>query len=123
MPARTILVIDEDEDIRIIMGELLRHAGYAPIAAPTPEEGIRLFQEKLPALVVVEPYTFGRDRWSEIASLAASGRVRETPLLAVSTQAQEAADARDAGCARFLAKPVSPVLILGAIEGLLGHAP
>ena len=35
-PPSTILVIDEDEDIRSIMGELLRHAGYHPVAAPTP---------------------------------------------------------------------------------------
>lgn len=123
MPERTILVIDEDEDIRSIMGELLRHAGYHPVAAPTPEEGIRMFQEQLPALVVVEPYTFGPDRWSGIASLAASGAAGGAPVLAVSTLAREAADARAAGCAGFLAKPVSPVRVLDAIEGLLGKAP
>lgn len=119
MPARTILVIDEDEDFRNIMAGLLRHAGYDPVAARTPDEGIRLFRETVPALVMVEPYTFGKDRWSEVASLAASVAARETPLLVVSTLAQEGAEPQAAGCARFLAKPVSPGWVLGAIEGLL----
>ena len=58
---------------------------------------------------------------SHLVLLAASGAARETPLLAVSTLAHEAAEARAAGCADFLAKPVSPVLVLGAIGSLLGN--
>lgn len=117
---RPVLVIDDDDDVLGIMSRFLSHAGYEPVAARTAAEGVRLLREREPLLVVVEPYAFGPDRWTRIASV--TGELEERggpPVLAVSTLEGERAQARAAGCAGFLAKPVSPSRILREIERLL----
>lgn len=122
MPEKTVLVIDADEDMRSILGEMLRCAGYAPLPAASAAEGVRLLREQRPLLVILEPYAFGPDRWAEIASLHRGQEPGPAPIVAVSTLVLEGAEAGAAGCARFLAKPVSPRAVLGQIEDLLGPA-
>jgi CheY-like chemotaxis protein len=121
MPAhRPVLVIDDDADVLSIMSRFLAHAGYEPVSARVAAEGIRLLRESEPLVVVLEPYAFGPDRWARIASLV--GELKERggpPVLAVTTLAGEGAQARAAGCAKLLAKPVSPAVVLREIEALL----
>lgn len=118
---RRVLVIDDDEDVLSVMSRFLAHAGYEPVTARTAAEGMRLLRERGPLVVVLEPYGFGPDRWTRIASvldeLKESGGPR---VLAVSTLDGERGQARAAGCAGFLAKPVSPSRVLREIERLLG---
>lgn len=116
-----VLVIDDDADVLSIMSRFLAHAGYEPVTARTAAEGMRLLREGEPLAVVLEPYAFGPDRWTRIASLAGELEARGgPPVLAVSTLAGERAQARAAGCAALLAKPVSPSRVLREIESLIG---
>lgn len=118
---RPVLVIDDDADVLSIMSRFLAHSGYEPVTARTEAEGMRLLREREPLVVVLEPYAFGPDRWTRIASLAGALEARGgPPVLAVSTLAGEGDQALAAGCAGFLAKPVSPARVLREMEGLLG---
>ena len=103
------------------MGEVLTHAGYEVLRAETLPEAARLLEEADPAVVVLEPYAFGRGRWTEVASLAGGGARRPVPCLALTTLAEEAELARSAGCARFLAKPASPRRVLAEIDALMAR--
>lgn len=120
MPERTVLLIDDNEDMVRIMTELLAHAGYEPIPAGNAAEGVRLLRERRPDVVVVEPYAFGPSRWDRIASLTSGPQTRPPPpFLAVSTLAEEKTQARLAGCAGFLPKPIAPSVVLQEISGML----
>ncbi|HEU0302929.1 MAG TPA: response regulator, partial [Longimicrobium sp.] len=116
MPERTVLLIDDNEDVVRIVTELLTHAGYEPIPAGSAAEGVRPLRERRPDVVVVEPYTFGPSRWNWIASLTAGLQAHPPPpFLAVSTLAGEKTRARMVGCAGFLPKPVAPGVVLRGI--------
>lgn len=118
---RPVLVIDDDADVLSIMSRFLAHSGYEPVTARTAAEGVRLLRDREPLVVVLEPYAFGPERWTRIASLAGElGARGGPPVLAVSTLAGEGGEAVAAGCAGFLAKPVSPARVVREIEGLLG---
>ncbi|HEX6373033.1 MAG TPA: response regulator [Longimicrobium sp.] len=118
---RPVLVIDDNADVLSIMTRFLAHSGYEPVTARTAAEGMRLLREHEPVVVVLEPYAFGPERWTRIASLIEVLQERGgPPVLAVSTLAGEGGQALAAGCAGFLAKPVSPSRVLREIEGLLG---
>lgn len=121
MPGRTVLLIDDDEDVARIMGEVLTHAGYEMLHAASLGDAKRLLEEADPDVVVLEPYAFGRDRWTQAASLAGRGARRPVACLALTTLAAEAEPARSAGCARFLAKPASPRQVLAAIEAVISQ--
>lgn len=121
MRARTVLLVDDDEDVARIMGEVLTHAGYEMLHARTLPDAKRLLEEADPGIVVVEPYAFGRGRWTEVASLAGGGARRPVPCLALTTLAEEGDLARSAGCARFFAKPVSLGGVLAAVAALMSR--
>jgi DNA-binding response OmpR family regulator len=118
MPA-TVLLIDDDEDVVRIMGELLAHAGYAMLHAASLRDAKRLLEEARPAVVVLEPHGFGRSRWTEVASLAGGKARQAVPFVALTTLAAEREMAHSAGCARFLAKPASPREVLRTIATLI----
>jgi response regulator NasT len=115
MSGRTVLLIDDDEDVARIMGELLAHAGYQVLHAETLSDAKCVLEEAEPDVVVLEPYGFGRSRWTDAALLTGGAR-RPVPWVALTTLAGEAELAASAGCARFLAKPVSPRNVLAAID-------
>jgi DNA-binding response OmpR family regulator len=121
MPGRTVLLIDDDEDVARIMGEVLTHAGYAMLHAGSLADAKRLLEIADPGVVVVEPYAPGRGRWAEVAALAGGGARHPVPCVALTTLAAEEELARSAGCARFLAKPVSPRRVLSAIEAVISQ--
>lgn len=50
----TILIIDDDEQIRIALSKTLKRAGYETIWANNGEEGIKLFKEKGPDLIITD---------------------------------------------------------------------
>ncbi len=49
-----ILVIDDEEVVRLLFQSLLEEEGYAPLMAETGQEGIRILQEHQPALALVD---------------------------------------------------------------------
>jgi CheY-like chemotaxis protein len=96
MSGRTVLLIDDDEDVAGIMGGLLAHAGYQVLHAGTLPGAKRLLEQAGPDVVVLEPYGFGRSRWTEVALLAGGAR-RPVPCVALTTLAGEAEQAASAG--------------------------
>ena len=49
-----VLVVDDDEIVRMILEDILKKAGYEVILASDGEEGIRKIQESSPALVITD---------------------------------------------------------------------
>lgn len=120
-PGRTVLLIDDDEDVARIMGEVLTHAGYEMLHAGSLADAKRLLEIAEPGVVVVEPYALGRrpvgrgrlpDRWGS----APPGRV---------SGADHAGRGGGAGPLRgvcaLCAKPVSPRRVLEAIEAVISQ--
>jgi len=57
----TILIIDDDTSLRRVLEYNLQEAGYQVIAAADGEEGLRLFSEEAPALVITDMKMPGMD--------------------------------------------------------------
>ena len=49
-----VLIVDDDENNRLLLATLLRHAGHTPLEAAGGREGLQIAQEKRPALVIVD---------------------------------------------------------------------
>src|SRR2546425_1069303 len=67
-----LLVIDDDEGIRKITREMLEARGYRVLGASSVGEGLRLFAERHPAAVLLDPATARRDRDRRPARAAAA---------------------------------------------------
>jgi len=58
---RLLLVAEDDADIRMLVSETLRRAGYAVVEAPDGDEALRLAAEHRPDLAVLDVTMPGRD--------------------------------------------------------------
>lgn len=49
-----VLIVDDEENNRLLLATLLRHAGHTALEAATGREGLAIAQEKRPSLVIVD---------------------------------------------------------------------
>lgn len=116
-----ILIIDDDSQIRRLISRILRGAGHAVREAENGSEGLRLFEQLRPELVVTDifmPETEG------IQTIRTMHRAAPTmPILAVSgdSGAVFLRAATELGAMAALEKPFSPDQLLGAVTKLLQH--
>ena len=87
MAGELILIIEDNEKNRKLMREVLRVKGYHTLETETAEEGIRVAQESLPALILMDLQLPGMDGIAALASLRADSKTKEIPVVAVTASA------------------------------------
>ncbi len=119
--SETILIAEDNASVRGLTREILQKAGYHVIEAADGEEAIRLFKDgpedvDLSLLDVVMPKKNGREVYSEITLIRPEAKV-----IFVSGYTADVIMDKGIynGSVQFLAKPVSPVLLLKKIRELL----
>ncbi|MFZ0928065.1 MAG: response regulator, partial [Syntrophobacteraceae bacterium] len=53
MPKR-ILVVDDEQDVRVFMTTLLETSGFKPMAATNGQEGLEMARRQKPALIIMD---------------------------------------------------------------------
>jgi DNA-binding NtrC family response regulator len=115
----SILIIDDDENLRRTLGLILEHAGYAVTTAANADEGLRAIREQSCDLILLDlvmPDVDGR------VLLPVLRQVRpRMPVLVLTGQTLPDLEAElwKKGARGFLPKPVDPECILTQIYTLL----
>ena len=118
---RTILLVEDFDDTRLMMKLWLAKEGYHVVEAESGAEAIRLAQEELPDLIIMDMMMPG------LSGLDATQRIREhralrrTPIVAVSAYGADAyrAIALEAGCNEYVSTPFEPSALAELIKSLL----
>jgi two-component system KDP operon response regulator KdpE len=121
MPGR-ILVIDDEPQITRVLRAALTAQAYDVRAANDPEEGLRLFREWSPDLVITDlmmPMMSGVELCRAIRSHSS------TPVLVLSVREHERSkvEALDAGADDYITKPFSIQELLARVRAHLRRAP
>ena len=116
---RPILIIDDEKNIRAELSGLLGDEGYRTITAAEPNEGIRLFLEESPDVILLDvrlPGRSGLDLLEEIRR-----RDAEVPVIVMSGQAtiDAAVRATKLGAFDYLEKPLDPERLLLTVRNSL----
>lgn len=117
----TILVVDDEADIRDLVAGLLEDEGYHPLAAAGDEEAFRVIDEERPDLVILDVWLRG----SEFDGLAILDRIKTTrpslPVVIMSGHGDgtAAADALRRGAAAYVTKPFTVDDIMNATESAI----
>ena len=122
---KTVLIVDDEPDIRLILKTLLEMMGHTVLSAENGKEGLTLFEENEPDLVITDlvmPVMSGLDL---IYAIRIGGRA--TPIIAISGGGAAAGDilveAEFAGADTVLAKPFLTSHIRAAIWTYLSDEP
>jgi len=122
--SKRILVIEDHEDNRRILRDLLTSAGYEPIEAVSGEEGVALAETHRPDLILMDIQLPGLDGYEATRRIKANPALRHIPVIAVTSYALSGDDvkARAAGCDAYVTKPFSPRALLAKVREFLPAA-
>lgn len=121
---KRILVVEDQEDNRRILRDLLTSVGYEIIEAVTGEEGVALAETGHPDLILMDIQLPGIDGYEATRRVRAHPTLRQVPIIAVTSYALSGDDvkAKEAGCDGYVPKPFSPRALLAKIREYLPQA-
>ncbi len=119
--ARTILLVEDFDDTRLMMKLWLAKEGYHVLEAENGEEAIRLAQEELPDLIIMDMMMPGLSGLDATQRIREHQALRQTPIVAVSAYGADEyrAVALEAGCNEYVSTPFEPSALAELIKRLL----
>ena len=119
--SRKILIVEDQEDNRKILRDLLSSAGFEIIEAVTGEEGVVQAEMHLPDLILMDIQLPGMDGYEATRRIKATPGLTKIPIIAVTSYALSGDDvkAMAAGCDAYVTKPFSPRALLVKIREFL----
>ncbi len=119
----TILVCDDEPHMRALIRATLDGSGHELVEATNGDESIEIARDARPALILLDMMMPGRTGLQVLEELRRDGEFADTRIvmLTARTQASDRSAAASAGADRFLAKPFSPLELLGLVDELLAE--
>jgi len=121
MMNKTILVVEDHEDNRRIMRDLLMSSGYEVIEAVTGEEGVTAAETYRPDLILMDVQLPGLNGYEATRRIKANPDLQKVPIIVVTSYALSGDDVKafEAGCDAYVTKPYSPRELLARIRKFL----
>ena len=116
--SRTILFVEDQEDNRRIMRDLLHSAGYQTLEAVTGLEGVATAERERPDLILMDIQLPGIDGHEATRRIKANPELRHIPVIAVTSYALSGDETKafEAGCDGYVTKPFSPRQLLAKVR-------
>ncbi len=120
--SKRILVVEDQEDNRQILRDLLGSAGYEMIEAGDGEAAVAAAKRERPDLILMDIQLPLVDGYDATRRIKADPALQSIVIIAVTSYALsgEEQKARAAGCDDFVPKPYSPRQLLAKIRQHLG---
>lgn len=112
---RTVLVVDDSDDIRQLFRRYLSGTSYRVVEARGGDEGLDLLARVRPACVILDVMMPARDGWEVLQTLRSHPETADVPVV-VCTVLRQRELALSLGATGYLAKPVTRAELLGALQ-------
>jgi DNA-binding response OmpR family regulator len=116
-----VLVVDDDRDLRELIGFALTQAGFLVVKAADGPSAVRLFDAEGPDLVVLDINMPGASGFQVCEAIRARSGV-PIMMLTVRSEEEDLVKALELGADDYLTKPFSPKTLLARIKALLRRA-
>jgi two-component system cell cycle response regulator DivK len=106
-PHVRVMVVEDSEDIRTLLEELLEAEGYGLIFATNGEEGLEKAQREHPDIILMDLSLPGMDGWETVYHLRQLDDFKTTPIIALTAHATRKDEERAlaVGCTGYISKP------------------
>lgn len=120
--ARTVLLVEDNEDNRIVYATMLEHFGFEVVEAGNGEDALAMARSGRPDIILMDISIPGIDGWTATERLRADPETRGIPVIAVTAHAlpEHRERAKSLGCEGFLTKPCPPRRLLAEVRRVIG---
>jgi two-component system cell cycle response regulator DivK len=118
---RRILVVEDQEDNRRILRDLLTSRGYDLVEAEDGEKALTMAENRRPDLILMDVQIPLLDGYEVTRRLKANPALRDIPIIVVTSYALsgDESKARAAGCNAYVSKPYNARQLLAKIQGFI----
>jgi two-component system cell cycle response regulator DivK len=119
---KTIMVVDDYEDLRRTTHMALETFGYRVVEAASGEEAVELAQAEMPDLILMDLSMPRLDGFAAIHRIRRLLGLRDVPVVAFSAHSEDDVreDALAAGCCEYMTKPVKLDILKATVERCIG---
>lgn len=122
MPA-TILVVDDEDDVRTLCRVNLEYEGYRVLEASDGAAALELVEQNEVDLILLDLMMPGIDGWEVVSRLKQDERTSSIPVILVTAKTDEQAQLRGIreGVMDYITKPFNPVALSRYVERSLNE--
>jgi two-component system, cell cycle response regulator DivK len=119
--SKRILVVEDQEDNRQILRDLLGNAGYELVEAADGEHALAVYAKQRPDLILMDIQLPVMDGYETTRRIRADPESKGIPIIAVTSYALSGDEAKAlaAGCNAYITKPYSPRALLAKVREFL----
>ncbi|MFN2491200.1 MAG: response regulator [Actinomycetota bacterium] len=116
--SKTIMVVDDEPDIVLMVRLILELDGYDVLEAGTAEDAFEVLEREHPDALLLDIRLPGLDGWAVLDHLKASSRLPQLPVIMISAHSTPSTSARalDEGCSGYLTKPFDSEQLLSELN-------
>ncbi|MCI5138250.1 MAG: DNA-binding response regulator, partial [Candidatus Electrothrix sp. AR1] len=113
-----VLIVDDDDGTRLTIKHIVESAGHQARTAAGGHDALKMIQEKLPDIIILDLVMPGMDGYEVCRHLKADPRSTEVPVIFLSglISAEEKVKAFEAGGVDYIVKPCSTIELLARLH-------
>ncbi|MBI5236159.1 MAG: sigma-54-dependent Fis family transcriptional regulator [Deltaproteobacteria bacterium] len=118
---KTIMVVDDEQEIRSSLGAVLRDEGYEVSLAESAEEAIKKLDQRTPELVLLDIWLPGMDGIEALKEIKARHPLMPVIMISGHANIESAVRTTKLGAYDFIEKPLSLDKVILTVEHALEH--
>jgi CheY-like chemotaxis protein len=121
---KKVLLVEDNEDNRVVYSTILQYFGYAVVEAADGKEGIRMAQEHHPDIILMDISIPLLDGWQATEQLKGDVATSSIPVIALTAHAmpEDRLKSRTCGFDAYLAKPCEPRRVVEEVQRFIGNS-
>ena len=116
---KTILVVEDSDEIRELLGFVLEAEGYQVVALENGRDVVETAREQQPVLITLDLALPGKDGWAIVRELQDDEKTRDIPILVISAYTRELDAPLRRRVARVISKPFYITQVISEVEEIL----
>ena len=118
-PEKSILVVEDSDEIRELLGLVLEAEGYRVVTLEDGRDVVSTARELRPALITLDLALPGKDGWAIVRELQEDADTRDIPILVISAYTRELEAPLRRRVARVISKPFYITQVVSEVEEIL----
>jgi CheY-like chemotaxis protein len=121
-----ILVVDDEMDIRFVIGKMLEREGYETVEADSGEQALEILKETEPDLILLDVMMPGIDGYETCTEIKSQETTKEIPVVMLTAKTAESDKVKaleECGAAWHLSKPIDRKKFIETVKWVLESPP